>query len=168
MAFMTEEEFYSLDSVRVLESYTPLIAKLAGVDLGVDIQCVLVKDVPQADCHAYINLEGGDKPCEVAINANIIAEGCDGSYLLFLLSHEIGHFLQWRDGLLANASDVITRKPVTVWREGPWQEASVFAYDPGNVASPWEVAADKFAYSMLETLCRVSEARESSSAASSF
>lgn len=162
MAFMTEEEFYGLESVRTLEYYTPLLAEMVGVELGVDVDCSFVAEVPHVDCQAFIHLQGGDAPCLIAINMNTVLQGCDGSYLLFLFAHELGHFLQWKYGLLANASDVSTRNPVTVWRDSPSAPQSVHAYDPADVGSPWEVDADRFAYSVLEGLLALSQASESS------
>lgn len=162
MAFMTEEEFYGLDNVRTLEYYTPLLAKMVGVELGVDIDCSFVAEVPHADCQAFIHLQGGDAPCLIAINMNTVLQGCDGSYLLFLFAHELGHFLQWKDGLLANASDVSTKNPVTVWRDSPSAPQSVHAYDPADVDSPWEVEADRFAHFALESLTALAQASKSS------
>ncbi len=141
-----DESVYELECMKILEYYTPMLADIANVEIGREVECTFVTEVSRSDCHAFIHIHGGEQPSLVAINFNLVLEGCEGSYLLFLFAHELRHYLQWREGLLANATSLSTREPVTVWK------GVEFPYDPGDSNSPWEVEADEFAHFAMNSL----------------
>lgn len=151
---LTEEEFYKLPSVELLSYYTPIVARIMGVDL--EKVSLEFSDMP-SNVHGATSIASSRAVTSIYLNMKLPLGGCSGDYLLFVFAHELQHYIQWREGRLLSCSDLATGELQTCW------EGELFEYEPNDMSTPWEVEADLVASKTMDTLVEMLEREEAAS-----